>query len=80
MITECLNPSCRKELRYLRDGKVVRTVRYHEEQVKVEHFWLCGDCRLDFDFRFSADNQVSLTRRYESVVRGEPSLDLTLVA
>ena len=80
MLTECLNPECRRELHYLRDGKVVRIVRQQEERVKVEHFWLCGECHLSYDFHFSPDGQVSVTRRYESLTGRQASLDLTLVA
>jgi hypothetical protein len=29
----------------------------------VEHFWLCGDCHLTHDFRFSAEGHVSVARR-----------------
>jgi hypothetical protein len=84
MLTECLNPECRKELHYLRDGKVVRTVRQQEEDVKVEHFWLCGECHVDYDFRFTADGQVTVSRRLgipgHIPPRTPDKPDLTLVA
>jgi hypothetical protein len=80
MLSECLNPECRKELHYLRDGKVVRVVRQEEERIRVEHFWLCGDCHLYYDFHFS-DGEVSVSRRCDSALSGrQGSLDLTLVA
>ena len=63
MLKECLNPECRKELHYLRDGKVVRVVRQQVEQIRVEHFWLCGECHLNYDFHFSADGRVSVLQR-----------------
>jgi hypothetical protein len=63
MISECLNPACRRELRYLRNGKVIRIVHPVEDQVSVEHFWLCGDCYLIYDFKISANGTVSLCRR-----------------
>lgn len=80
VLSECLNPECRKELHYLRDGKVVRVVRQQEERIRVEHFWLCGECHLNYDFHFSADGEVSVSRRYETVSGRQGSLDLTLVA
>ena len=44
MLTECFNPGCRKELLYLRNGRIVRIVRNHQDRVVVEHFWLCDQC------------------------------------
>jgi hypothetical protein len=80
MITECMNPECRKELHYLRSGRVVRVVHHEQEQLRVEHFWLCGDCHVNYDFRFSGESQVLLTRRTHVAVAEKPSLVLTLVA
>ena len=56
-----MNPACRKELHYLRNGRVIRTTRRIGAQVQVEHFWLCGECHLDYDFLFANDGRVSLT-------------------
>jgi hypothetical protein len=61
MISECFNPSCRRELTYLRDGRVVRMIR--EDPAgghRVEHFWLCGRCHLELDFCFAGDKVLSL--------------------
>jgi hypothetical protein len=63
MITECMNPSCRKELRYLREGRVVRVVKSNRDPINVEHFWLCGNCHLAFDFEFSQQGDVSVVPR-----------------
>jgi hypothetical protein len=68
MISQCLNPACRRELHYLRHGKVVRIVHRVEEQISVEHFWLCGGCYLIYDFKISPDGTVSLCRRAEPVM------------
>jgi hypothetical protein len=57
MISECFNPSCRRELRYLRDGRVVRVIR---DDLRVEHFWLCGSCHLQYDFCFTDDKALSI--------------------
>jgi hypothetical protein len=82
MISECLNPTCRKELRYLREGRVVRVVRGKKEKAEVEHYWLCGECYAANDFRFAADGTVSVGRRDEHDVAAEIDswLDPTLVA
>jgi hypothetical protein len=45
MISECANPDCRRELRYLRDGKIYQFVLSSKTGSKrLEHFWLCGEC------------------------------------
>jgi hypothetical protein len=84
MISQCMNPDCRKELHYLRSGRVIRTTRRIGNQVHVEHFWLCGDCHLDYDFLFANDGRVSLTQRHKfvavAVARAKPELDLLLVS
>jgi hypothetical protein len=68
MISECLNPACRRQLHYLRNGKVIRIVHPVEDQVSVEHFWLCGDCNQIYDFKVSPNGAVSLCRRAEPVM------------
>jgi hypothetical protein len=61
MISECFNPSCRRELTYLRDGRVVRIVRDDPTGAhRVEHFWLCGSCHLQYDFCFTDDKLLSI--------------------
>jgi hypothetical protein len=80
MISQCMNPACGKELHYLRNGRVIRTTHRQGAQVKVEHFWLCGECHVDFDFLFAKDGHVSLARRPHFVASTKPSLDLLLVS
>ena len=80
MISECLNPACHKELRYLRSGRVVRTTRRIGTEIKVEHFWLCGECHADYDFLFAKDGRVTLALRPRFVAKAEPILDLRLVS
>lgn len=81
MISECMNPNCRKQLIYLRSGRVIRMVRVERERVLVEHFWLCGDCYAGYDFSFAPDGKVSIAKRFAPVpvVRESPGA-LTLVA
>ena len=63
MIDTCFNPSCRRQLHYLRDGRVVFVTRGKEADVSIEHYWLCGPCYEDHDFVFSPDGAVSLDVR-----------------
>jgi hypothetical protein len=48
--------------------------------VQVEHFWLCGECHLDYDFLFTNDGRVSLIHRHKLVATVKPELDLLLVS
>ena len=81
MITQCMNPACRKELHYLRNGRVIRTTSRTGATVRVEHFWLCGECHVDYDFLFAKDGGVSLVSRPKfAVAGGKPELDLLLVS
>ena len=63
MISQCLNPECRKELHYLRSGRVIRTTLRIGSEVRVEHFWLCGECYRSFDFHFAGDGTMSMVPR-----------------
>jgi hypothetical protein len=63
MIMNCLNPACSRELRYLRDGRVVRVIRGKDEEVSMEHYWLCGGCYQLYDFVFPPDGTVALGKR-----------------
>ena len=63
MISACFNPSCSRELKYLRDGRVVRIIRNEPGGVRVEHFWLCGSCHQQYDFCFANDKGPSFARR-----------------
>jgi hypothetical protein len=45
MISQCANPDCRRDLHYLRDGKIYQFVLTPKTGNKrLEHFWLCGEC------------------------------------
>ena len=63
MIDRCFNPTCKKRLRYLRDGRVIRIIRTQNGQLGVEHFWLCGPCYTLYDFAFSEDGTAFLKPR-----------------
>jgi hypothetical protein len=59
---------------------VIRTTHRIGAQVRVEHFWLCGECHLDYDFLFAKDGRVSLAQRHKFVASAKPELDLLLVS
>jgi hypothetical protein len=63
MVTHCYNSACRKELHYLREGRVVRVLHGEGEDARVEHFWLCGKCSEQFEFVFSPEGSVTLGSR-----------------
>src|SRR5712672_992897 len=45
MVSQCANPDCRRELRYLRDGRIYGFAMSAGNGSKsLEHFWLCGEC------------------------------------
>jgi hypothetical protein len=45
MVSCCANPDCRRELHYLRDGKIYQFVLSPKTGSKrLEYFWLCGEC------------------------------------
>jgi hypothetical protein len=63
MINACHNSECNKELLYLREGRIVRTVQGDGDEERLEHFWLCGPCSDAYDFVFEPDGSVSLKHR-----------------
>lgn len=63
MIDRCFNPKCRRELRYLRDGRVVRVIHGKGEDAAVEHFWLCGTCYETYDFAFPTSGGVTIAEK-----------------
>jgi hypothetical protein len=77
MISECFNPSCRQELMYLRDGRVIRVIREEPQGFRVEHFWLCGACHLQYDFYFTKDKTLLIEPQLGGRLhRNRPELQL----
>jgi hypothetical protein len=66
MIDRCFNPVCKRKLLYLQDGRVVRVIRGKDENISVEHYWLCGPCYESYDFDFPGDGSVALKARTSS--------------
>ncbi len=76
MLTECFNPACHEKLDYLRNGRVVRTIRTTSSAKSVEHYWLCGRCYGKLDFEFRPDGTVTLCARRRPVTAGiSPLID-----
>jgi hypothetical protein len=71
MLVECFNPACRKELRYLRGGRVVRVLKEGIDRIEVEHFWLCGACYVSYDFRFGEGGRPTLTTKSSSQIASD---------
>jgi hypothetical protein len=63
MISQCANTACTKALLYLDNGRVIRTINHVLDKIEIQHFWLCGDCYVNFDFSVATDGRVSYLRR-----------------
>ena len=63
MIDRCFNPACGRKLDYLQDGRVVRVAREKDDNITVEHYWLCGPCYENHDFEFPPDGSVKIRER-----------------
>ena len=72
VVDHCYNPTCKRALRYLRDGRVVRIVHGKGKDSRVEHYWLCGACSESYEFVFSPEGTVMLEPRVRQ--RSEPAL------
>jgi hypothetical protein len=70
MITKCLNPDCRKELRYLRGGRVVRVIRQAGGVPEIEHFWLCESCCRSYEFSYLPDGHVLCRSKQKHALDG----------
>jgi hypothetical protein len=70
MVNVCYNPECKKELCYLREGRVVRVVHGGGDEARLEHFWLCGHCSRIYGFVLPSDGPVGLKVR-----DSQPTLD-----
>ena len=69
MLSHCANPNCNKPLRYLRDGKVFLFSRKNSSNQDsnpyqlMEHYWLCGECALDWTITQDGDQGIQLSER-----------------
>lgn len=71
MVSNCANPRCAKPLHYLREGRVFvfdvqdRSVNTAggKKGHRLEHYWLCGNCSLQFLVEYTRENGVRLVPR-----------------
>jgi hypothetical protein len=61
MIGNCFNPTCQKELRYLRYGAVYQWEKGTGPEFASEFFWLCPGCSSAFDLGADREGMPSLT-------------------
>ena len=70
MISSCANPSCSAAFNY-RQGKLFRFHKAHRPDEKppnthsVQHFWLCGNCSLEYTLFYAGELGVLLRNRSE---------------
>lgn len=62
MIITCSNPGCRKELRDLGDGRVVRVLRKDSGRPTM-FLWLCGECCMSHCFEFGVEGTPSVVEK-----------------
>jgi hypothetical protein len=64
MVSQCANPDCRRELRYLRDGKIYAFATSSGNGSKsLEHFWLFGECSKSMTLTCLKQSEVKTVRR-----------------
>jgi hypothetical protein len=64
MVSQCANPDCRRELRYLREGKIYAfAMSAGNGRKSLEHFWLCGECSKSMTLTCLNQSEVRTARR-----------------
>jgi len=64
MVSHCANPDCRRELHYLREGKIYQFVLSPKTSSKrLEHFWLCGECSKNMKLICVNQSEVKTERK-----------------
>lgn len=86
MLNCCANPTCKKPLHYLREGRIfifeVPTNTVTPEGKKhraIEHYWLCGDCDPLMLLEHSDRSGVSVRMR-KNVANPPISMPVTLAS
>jgi hypothetical protein len=80
MMNNCANPMCAKPLHYLREGRVFVFDVQNRAAVggdgkmshHLEHFWLCGQCSLQFQVEQDYSTGVRLVPRRMGSMRAVP--------
>src|SRR5260370_42563392 len=66
MVSQCAKPDCRRELRYLRDGKIyIFAMSTGNGSKSLEHFSLCGECSKKMTLTCLSPSEVRIARRRE---------------
>jgi hypothetical protein len=68
MISQCSNSDCSRPLIYLENGRVIRTIRETSNFPEIQHYWLCGECYVLYDFSISKAGDVSYLRREKPLI------------
>ena len=64
MVSQCANPECLRELRYLRDGRIYAfAVSAGNGSKSLEHFWLCGECSKRMTLTCLSQSEVKTASR-----------------
>jgi hypothetical protein len=64
MVSQCANPDCGRELRYLREGKIYAfAMSAGNGNKSLEHFWLCGECSKSMTLTCLNQSEVKTARR-----------------
>ena len=64
MVNQCANPACKRELHYLREGKVYQfALPTPTGSKRIEHFWLCGRCSKSMVMMLRNQSDVQITFR-----------------
>ena len=83
MVSQCANPDCRRELRYLRDGRIYAFAMSTGNGSKsLEHFWLCGECSKSMTLTCLNQSEVKTPHRAKlqaREVRQQP-IDVQMLA
>jgi hypothetical protein len=82
MLNNCANPKCAKPLHYLREGRIfVFDVTGEGETVprRLEHYWLCGQCSVQFLIEREKGSDMRLVPRH-SVGKERPSKVVALAS
>lgn len=68
MVSNCINPECRKPFLYLRDGRLyVNRPRNGivADESQIEYFWLCDSCTKTMSLVVRNDGSLCLVPRDE---------------
>jgi hypothetical protein len=71
MVNNCANPECAKPLHYLREGRIFVFDMQDSKTAgtgakgsrRLEHFWLCGPCSIQFQIERDKEAGIRLVPR-----------------